>query len=137
MGDEARISRSLTPGAVTRRSLFRGAVSIGVLGITSIGLASCSGKPEPTPSDDDATDVAAVVQIGDNFYEPVAVTVAPGQAVRWEWGGREQHDVVADDRSFVSELMREGTYTHVFDQAGEFAYLCSIHPEMRGMVTVA
>lgn len=113
---------------------FLAATAAGALGVALAGCAA--GKPEPTPSDDDATDIGATVMIGDNFYEPAEVRIAPGQSVRWEWVGREQHDVVADDASFVTELVREGSFTHTFTEAGEFGYLCSIHPEMRGIVIV-
>ena len=72
----------------------------------------------------------------DNQYDPAEVEIAPGQAVQWIFEGPTEHDVVANDRTFVSELVTSGTYTHVFDEAGEYAYLCSIHPEMRGVVRV-
>lgn len=118
--------------------MLSASLGVGALAASGLLLSACTpGKPVPVPSDDDATDIGAVVRIGDNWYEPAHVTIAPGQAVRWEWTGREQHDVIAGDRSFVSELQREGSYTHVFDEGGEYHYLCSIHPEMRGLVAVS
>lgn len=118
---------------ISRRTFL----AVTAAGAVTVSLAACAtGTPEPTPSDDDATDIGATVMIGDNFYEPAEVRIAPGQAVRWEWVGRELHDVVANDASFVSELVREGTFTHTFNETGEFGYLCSTHPEMRGIVTV-
>lgn len=107
------------------------------LGILVASTAACQGAPVVVPSDDHAEDVALTVYIGDNFYEPQEATIAPGQAVTWEWVGKEKHDVVANDRSFVSELQREGTYTHIFEETGDFLYICSIHPEMRGKITVS
>lgn len=99
-------------------------------------LAACSATPEPVPSDE-GVEPAVVVKVIDNKFEPSDVEIAPGEAVQWVFEGRSaKHDVVADDGSFVSELMYEGTYTHVFDEAGEFGYDCSIHPEMTGVVRV-
>lgn len=119
---------------VTRRQSLAlaaaGAVALGTV------LTGCQGAPEIVPSQDHVTDVAAIIYIGDNFYEPESVEIAAGEAVRWEWVGKEKHDVVSDDRSFVSELQTEGSYTHVFEEAGDFSYLCSTHPEMRGLVIV-
>lgn len=120
---------------MTRRDVLGGVA--GMLGLAAVGaLAGCApGKPEPVPSDDSATpDVT--VRVFDNQYEPAEVEITPGQAVQWVFEGPAEHDVVANDRTFVSELVTSGTYTHVFDEAGEYAYLCSIHPEMRGVVRV-
>lgn len=118
------------------RRQFLGLASFSVL-LGSASLSGCAaGKPELVPSDDHAEDVAAVVLVGDNFYEPESVSIKPGQAVRWEWIGKEQHDVVANDKSFVTELQSAGEYTHIFEDGGEFTYFCSIHPEMRGSVMV-
>lgn len=101
-----------------------------------LGLSACgAGKPDLVPSDDDAKPVVTVHAI-DNAFEPKTVTVKPGQAVKWVFEGSLKHDVVAADGSFVSELVREGSYTHVFKKAGEYMYDCSIHPEMTGLVKV-
>lgn len=117
------------------RRVDRGIAALAAAGLM-IGLAGCApGKPDVVPSDDDATP-AVTVTVKDNAFEPAAVEIAPGQAVRWEFEGTADHDVVADDGSFVSELLREGSYTRVFEEAGEYGYDCSIHPEMTGVVTV-
>lgn len=104
------------------------------LALTATG---CTAPAEPVPSDDDATDIGAVVQVLDNKYEPAEVTIAPGQAVRWEFVARDKHDLISGDRSFVTELVPGGsTYTHIFDETGKYSYTCSIHPEMVGLVVV-
>lgn len=100
------------------------------------GLSACAaGKPEVVPSDATATPVVTIHAV-DNSFEPSEVEIEAGQAVRWVFAGTNQHDVVADDGGFVSELMYSGEYVHTFDEAGEFGYDCSIHPEMRGTVVV-
>lgn len=124
---------------ITRRRFVRG-VAGAAGGAAAFGavwaLTGCAPtKPEVTPSaNDEAPDF--IVQVVDNAYEPRELSVRPGQAVQWEFLGSQEHDVVAEDESFVCELMKTGTYTHVFETPGEFAYLCSIHPEMTGVVFV-
>ena len=115
----------------------RAALLAGAAGLSLLALAGCSAEAEPVPSDDNAKDIGAIVQVYENKYDPADVTIKAGQAVRWEFVGRDKHDVVSTDRSFVSELVPGGTtYTHIFDKAGEYSYTCSIHPEMLGVVTV-
>lgn len=131
-----QLASSVAPIRISRRRLLTGAAS--VLGIGAAGmLVGCArpSKPEVVPS---ATGVEPVVTVRavDNKFLPAEVEVAPGQAVRWVFEGTMEHDVVAEDGSFVSELMHEGSYVHVFDAAGEFPYDCSIHPEMTGVVRV-
>ena len=46
------------------------------------------------------------------------------------------HTVTADDGSFDSGKMADGEFKHAFDQPGTYGYHCSIHPDMKGMVTV-
>lgn len=120
---------------ITRRGILTGLA--GVIGFGSaVALAGCApSKPELVPSDEQAK-ADVTVRAYDNAFEPREIEIAPGQAVRWEFEGPADHDVVAEDGSFVSELQRTGSYTHVFDEAGEFPYDCSIHPEMTGLVRV-
>lgn len=114
------------------RRAFGGVVVAAFVGV----LAACAAKkPAAVPS---ATGVQADVTVAviDNKFEPAVVEVRPGQAVRWVFSGAMEHDVVAEDGSFVSELQASGEYVHVFEQAGEYPYDCSVHPEMTGVVTV-
>lgn len=119
----------------SRRSVLGG--MLGMIGIgAAASLAGCAaGKPDMVPSDDDV-EAAVTVRAFDNAYDPPEVEVAPGQAVRWEFEGPAEHDVVAEDGGFVSELMTSGSYTHLFEEEGEYPYLCSVHPEMTGVVRV-
>jgi plastocyanin len=128
----------MTETMIDRRAFLAG------LGLTGLGIAAATALAgcAPTtltlvPSADDAQDIAVTIKVIDNRYEPAEVSIRAGQAVRWEFLGTAKHDVVADDRSFVSALMADGSYTHVFDTPGDFAYLCSIHAEMRGVVSVS
>lgn len=119
----------------------RGAVLRGLAGFLSVaamvGVAGCSApsKPEVVPSAGDVTP-AVTVRVIDNQYVLAEVEIEVGEAVRWVFEGAMEHDVVAADASFVSELTTTGEYTHVFEAAGEFSYDCSVHPEMTGLVRV-
>jgi len=118
-----------------RRIVRRALGALAAVLIAGALVACGQGKPETVPSDEGVEPVVTVYAI-DNRYEPAEVEIEPGQAVRWVFQGSMEHDVVAEDGSFVSELQLTGEYVHVFDEAGEFAYDCSIHPEMTGKVTV-
>lgn len=105
--------------------------------VLAFALSACApaSKPPLVPSANGA-DPVVTVQVVDNRYEPSEVQIEAGQAVRWVFQGVMEHDVVAEDGSFVSELITTGEYVHVFEEAGVFAYDCSIHPEMTGTVVV-
>ncbi len=123
------------PHQISRRGVFRGLFGVAGVGAAA-ALAGCApSKPELVPSDDQATPTVTVRAI-DNAFDPPEIEVAVGDAVRWEFLGSMEHDVVARDGSFVSELQQSGSYTHVFTEAGEFPYDCSVHPEMVGAVRV-
>src|SRR5215208_1527154 len=77
------------------------------------------------------------VNIGDNFFAPPNAAVEPGSTITWTNNGREPHTVTADDGSFDSGVLNPGDfYTVAFDGQGTVTYHCTIHPEMRGSVTV-
>src|SRR5215210_6652753 len=77
------------------------------------------------------------VNIGDNFFDPPQSAVEPGSTITWTNNGDEPHTVTADDGSFDSGMLNPGdSYTVAFDGQGTLTYHCTIHPEMRGSVTV-
>lgn len=126
-----RGSRGST-GPRVLRSVAAAAAAVLLLAVTA---CSASGKPEAVSSSA-GVEAAVTVMVIDNRFEPAEVEIEAGEAVRWVFDASMEHDVVAEDASFVSELMSQGEYVHVFDTPGEFAYDCSIHPEMTGRVIV-
>ena len=80
------------------------------------------------------------VSMGDNFFQPVGMTVPVGTTVEWRNDGVLPHTVTSDtgtSRTFDSGIIRTGgTYSLTFDAPGSFAYHCDVHPEMAGAVVV-
>jgi hypothetical protein len=77
------------------------------------------------------------VSIVDFNFAPSSTTVHVGDTVTWTNNGQAPHTATAKDGSFdTGTLQKGGTGSHTFSTAGSFAYYCSIHPFMKGTVTV-
>ena len=77
------------------------------------------------------------VAIADYAFKPSTVTVLPGTDVVWTNADDDPHTVTADDKSFDSHGLGQGdTYEHVFTKPGRYAYHCSAHPFMKGIIIV-
>jgi plastocyanin len=65
-------------------------------------------------------------------------TVAVGTTVTWKNRDGTAHTVTArDGRSFDSrQIATGGSFSHTFSKRGTFAYLCTIHPFMKGTIRV-
>ena len=100
-------------------------------------LAACAGgQAQPTPGG--PTDgEAQTVSIFDFGYDPATLSVSMGQPVEWTNDGDVPHTVTFDDGQDSGTLNVGGTFEHTFDAAGEFAYTCTIHPAMTGVVNVS
>jgi plastocyanin len=78
------------------------------------------------------------VQIADFNFGPQSLTVAKGTTVTWTNTDAFEHSIVATDLIFRSDNIGQGvTFEYTFDTAGEFTYVCGIHPQMNGTVTVS
>jgi plastocyanin len=89
--------------------------------------------PAPALADD------AVVEIHGYQYHAADVTLQAGEAVTWTNGDTARHDVAstAGPEAFQSPELAEGeSFTHTFTQAGSYAYLCTLHPDMVATLTV-
>jgi plastocyanin len=79
----------------------------------------------------------AAVRIEAFAYQPSTLTVSRGQTVTWVNRDGAAHTVTDARGGFASKrLARGGRYSRRFDRAGRYAYLCALHPGMRGAVTV-
>jgi plastocyanin len=77
------------------------------------------------------------VRIVDFQYQPATVTVRVGSTVTWTNGGPGDHSVTSQTGAFDSGSLGAGeTWSHVFGQAGTFAYVDMFNNQMRGTVIV-
>jgi len=84
---------------------------------------------------------AAAIEVADNEFRPMQLTVTVGTKVVWTVVGQNPHTVTADDRSFDSSTLEGGrTFSVTFDEVGRVPYYCQIHGEpgsgMFGIVLV-
>jgi plastocyanin len=88
----------------------------------------------PVPARQDGVTVSMI----DYAYEPSSIEIALGGSVTFvNDGPDEPHTATADDGSFdTGEVAVGGSSTVAFDRAGTFSYLCTLHPNMKGSVTV-
>jgi plastocyanin len=91
----------------------------------------------PAPSASTAAVKAGSVDIKDFAYVPPTITVAVGEKVTFKNTDTVAHTVTADDKSFDSGNMDQGaTWSHIFDKAGTYSYVCAYHAFMHGTVVV-
>ncbi len=77
------------------------------------------------------------VEIADFSFSPADIEIEAGTEVTWSNADPTPHTVSARDGSFDSETLDSGSeYAATFSRAGTFAYLCQIHPSMRGTIRV-
>ena len=102
-----------------------------------------AGAPAPRPAlaSRSAARSDSVSIVGDTFsafaFSPKSITVQVGDTVRWhnKSSAPEGHTVTGD--GLDSRTLHQGDdYTFKFSHAGTFSYICSLHPSMKGRVTV-
>jgi hypothetical protein len=77
------------------------------------------------------------VTIVSRAYQPAALTIEAGQTVTWTNRGFTPHTVTAVSGAFDSGRLNLGeSFKVTFSTPGTFAYACTIHPSMKGTVTV-
>ncbi len=77
------------------------------------------------------------VDIAKFAFAPKDITVAPGTKIVWTNHDEAPHTVASTDKSFVSKgLDPDDRFEQTFSREGDFAYICSVHPFMTGVVHV-
>ena len=98
----------------------------------AVSLAACASD---TPSAPPPVADSPTVSIQDQRFNSDHVTIEEGDTVTWVWDdGGLSHDVSGD--GFKSEVQTEGSFSHTFEDAGDYPYVCTLHSGMRGTVTV-
>ena len=81
--------------------------------------------------------------VNNECFIPATVSISAGETVTWSNDDSAAHTVTsgapgAPDGVFDSSLfMADTTFSHTFDEVGEYDYFCLVHPWMTGKVTVS
>lgn len=84
----------------------------------------------------DAKEVTVTI---DNFaFTPDNLTIKPGTRITFVNHDDIPHTVVAVDKTFRSKVLdTNDQYQFTFDKPGDIIYFCSLHPHMKGKITIA
>ena len=92
-----------------------------------------SGPQTPVLSDASRVNV----EIADFDFSPRELTVQSGAAITWTNRDSAPHDATDEAGAWGTGTLKQGeSATIVFDSPGEYKYLCTIHPNMKGTLTV-
>lgn len=128
-GEEIRLDLQLAPGFYK--------IQCYVANHSDIGMEVFLEVRADAPKVAQASIGADAITIQGFAFDPATAAVPMGTEVTWTNADPVPHTVTADDGSFDSgPLDQGGTFSMTFNEAGEVAYACAIHPTMKGTVTV-
>jgi plastocyanin len=104
---------------------------------TMPSMPSMPAAPAP-PSPPAGPATGAAVTMDHLAFAPAAVTVPAGSTVTWTNREDAPHTVTSQGGGGLrSKTLQKGaTYSVAFSTAGVYSYYCTVHPNMKGTVTV-
>jgi len=111
-----------------------------VLLLSVLLIVGC-GKDKSTDSNNNPPPngtPGTLVVISNFTYSPSTLSISAGDTVTWRNDDSVNHTVTSDSGSELnSPLLSQGqTYTHIFNNSGNFPYHCTVHPAMTASVAV-
>jgi plastocyanin len=119
----------------------------------AILVSGCTTGPEKAPEGPPSTptvskqgkdaqksgmDVQVTAQ--NTMFVPQTITVPAGGSITWTNEDPFAHNVTKESGpgpDFHSDTLQKGdTFTQKFDTPGTYAYVCTIHPQQTGTITV-
>jgi plastocyanin len=107
------------------------------LRLTVLFISLASGPCRAQDANNAGAGPVASVSIDHSTFIPSEIIVAPGTTVTWVNNESMPHTVADLNKGFRSKtLVKDATFSFTFTTAGDYSYLCSIHPNMKGKVIV-
>jgi len=69
-------------------------------------------------------------------FAPVQLTVQRGDTVTWKNNDVVPHSATSQGKFDSGTIAPGKSYSRRMDQPGEFDYICTVHPNMQGKLTV-
>lgn len=112
-------------------------------GDDSDAAATSTKRPHPTTTTSqpagDTKPGDVTVQVSNMKFAPADLTVKTGDTVTWHFSDKAPHSVqgIGDKAMGLnSPIIDKGDWSYTFTVPGTYRYLCTLHPEMRGTITV-
>ena len=81
--------------------------------------------------------VTKTVKVYGSSFSPKSVTITAGDTVRWVNKDNDNHQIYADNGSFVSAILKPSqSFSFTFRAAGTYTYKDELHPKIRGTIVV-
>lgn len=131
-------SRALLLVAVVAAALAAGGCSSDTSKPAATSTAAAPASSAAT-STGPAAPAAVTVNVADMKFSPADITVKAGDTVTWKFDDKAPHAVqgIGDVALGInSPIIRKGEWSHNFTTPGTYRYLCPLHPDMKGTVTV-
>jgi len=107
---------------------FRSVLLIFIVAAAMAIAVAQSGSSAPETS---------VVHIASFAFKPATLVIHEGDTVTFVNDDSVPHTATADDKSFDSgNLDQNAKWSHTFDKAGTFKYICTYHAMMKGTIVV-
>jgi plastocyanin len=131
-GQTTRFTVTLAPGVYSIECFVEGHDDLGMERRFEVRAnAPLVRRPSTGPAGAPRADIAGFA------FKPATIQVKVGTTVRWTNRDEAPHTVTASSGGFTSkQLGKGGVYSRRFASAGTFAYLCALHPNMKGRVVV-
>ena len=115
----------------------RACLAAGGLGLAGLLAAVIPGIGPNTAAAVAAAAHTATIQIDNFAFTPQNLTVTAGTVVMWKNADDSPHRIADVNGTYNSgALDTEDSYSHTFATPGVYKYICSIHPYMKGEITV-
>ena len=125
------------PGTAFEVSGSRSPSVLHALRLTVLFIALASTPCLAEDSNNAGAGPVATVSMDHTTFIPGEITVAPGTTVTWVNNEAMPHNVADLNKGFRSKiLVKDDKFSFTFTTAGEYDYLCLIHPNMKGKVIV-
>jgi len=111
-----------------------GVLMAGGMGGGMMGMMNRAGNSPQTPVVASAAQVT--VEIRNFEFTPRELTVSVGARVTWTNHDSAPHTATAKGQWDTGTLDNGDSATLTFDKAGTYGYICTIHPSMKGTLTV-
>ncbi|MFC9998518.1 plastocyanin/azurin family copper-binding protein [Nocardia sp. NPDC127526] len=122
-------------------SVVAGALALGGCGSDSSKTAGTSTAASSTAAATSGprTPATMTVDVVDMKFSPAALTVKTGDTVTWKFEDKAPHAVqgIGDVAMGInSPIIHKGEWSYTFTVPGTYRYLCPLHPDMKGTITV-